>query len=589
MAARIDPVKYNPGSGNGGVPRKSQYSAGLPTPESSRWEGIQATGDSRQHNGHQYNSNTINNYAPAIPYSNAPVKSPDDPIRIDLMRACREGQGPRRLGFLLSRGANLEHRDQQQETPLHHAASSGSVPTLSYLVDAGADVHAYGERTGTPLHHAASSGSTEAVQFLLDAGAEADSTDEWIGTPLHNAAFGGSADVVRCLLEAGADIHSFGRWVGTPLSIAAARSYLAVVEVLIEFMVDVDQHCEHFGSAAHMACASGNVEILRLLHQEGADLGGNPEGRGTKTCHAIYGDILESESRSLPRSLGSCPLQGKAVFHSFPGILAIYHGNVEAARFCLDLFGLRPHEAFSTTWFTLDNWRRPSHWTQLSINLAVAALDIDMLRLLLDSRVDPKKNFIKPPMSYIGSSKTLKASTNGANASACISLLLQHGAHNSCLDIDKWGGRTLLMKILHDSDDSVMCDVAKAILDHGGVVNAADHRGQTPLMIAAGTDRKSRVRCVELLCEYGANVDAEDQDGRTALRYAEKWGGSQDYLEVRRVLERFSKNGHDRSSSEDIARSSASQDVRHFLHVPKGGRFLPTPRPEHEHSFRPGI
>jgi ankyrin repeat protein len=62
-------------------------------------------------------------------------------------------------------------------------------------------------------------------------------------------------------------------------------------------------------------------------------------------------------------------------------------------------------------------------------------------------------------------------------------------------------------------------------------------------MIAAGTDNKSRVQCVQLLCDSGAAVGLKDENGRTALRYAEKWGGFEGYEDVRRILLSFSQNG----------------------------------------------
>lgn len=94
------------------------------------------------------------------------------------MRACHQGQGPQRLNFLLGKGVDIDHRDEKQRTPLHHAASSGSLATVEYLVDNGADIHACAERVGTPLHAAALSGSKEIVERLIKAGCKIDASDE---------------------------------------------------------------------------------------------------------------------------------------------------------------------------------------------------------------------------------------------------------------------------------------------------------------------------------------------------------------------------------------------------------------------------
>lgn len=167
------------------------------------WKEIHATGNAQQYIGHAYN-NTTHNYAGPAPPINVAVKPPENPIHGDFVRACGQGQGPQRLNFLLVRGADIGYRDEQQKTPLHHAASNGSLSTLSYLVGIGADIYAGAPRIGTPLHSAALSGLADAVKYLVDAGADANEEDEIIGTPLHSAAFGGSADTVRCLLDSGA-------------------------------------------------------------------------------------------------------------------------------------------------------------------------------------------------------------------------------------------------------------------------------------------------------------------------------------------------------------------------------------------------
>ncbi|KAM0715567.1 hypothetical protein Q7P37_009065 [Cladosporium fusiforme] len=501
------------------------------TSEGSRMENIRASGASRQHNGNHYN-NTINNFAAAKPYNSVPVKPAEDAVHSDFMRACLDGQESPRLDFLFRNGANIEHRDHQRSTPLHHAASSGKLATLKYVIEAGADVHAYGERIGTPLHHAASSTSVDAVaavQFLLDVGANIQATDEWIGTPLHHAAFSGSAGTVRCLIAGGADFHAFGEWVGTPLSIAAARGHLAVVAVLLEHKVNVNQDCGYFGSATHMACAGGNMEILQMLQQQGANFSWS-----RKTCYAIYRDILDSTYQTLPSSLGSRDPARETVFDSIPGVLAIDQGNLAAVQFCLGLgISQRLHETYDTSWYTKVTWRHPSCIEEDSINLAVGALDIDMLRLLLEREF--KLDVGCYTMSYLGSCHTRRAPLPGTNASHCISLLLQNGAHNSCLSTKT--ATTLLMEVLLNGNESARYEVVKAVLERGAPVNAVNDQGQTALMIAAGTNHQSRLDCMKLLCKHGAAVDMKDKNERTALRYAMKWGGDHNRKEVQEVLE----------------------------------------------------
>jgi hypothetical protein len=323
---------------------------------------------------------------------------------------------------------------------------------------------------------------------------------------------------------------------------------------LLEYKVDVIQDCEYFGSAAHMACAAGSTAILQLFQEKGAFV--NCFVISRTTCYAFYHEILESEQRSLSRSLTFHAQQGAKVIGGSPVILAIYHGSLEAAAFCVGL-GLEVdlYSWYRQSWYTKDSWRRPSARQQSSMRLAIANLDVGMLQLLLNAGVkpDPNTGVSNPPMFDLGVNKTCKGALDGSNASACISLLIRHGVRNSCLGSDrtqlKPGGETLLMSIMRRDQDDVSYQIAKAVLEHGASVNASNFNGETALMIAAGTDQKSRVRCVELLCDFGASVNVEDRNGRTALRYAEKWGGSEDYVEVKRILQYASEKELDRCLS----------------------------------------
>ncbi|PSN47462.1 hypothetical protein C0J52_01967 [Blattella germanica] len=140
-------------------------------------------------------------------------------------------------------------------TPLHQAAKGGN-PNCVYLllranakvnvqdekevvallVEANADVNVYSEVTGmTPMHFAASLGSMSAMKCLLDAGAvPVEMKENGISTVLHEAAKIGSLPMVELLLENGAEklVNSKDKNGYTPLHKAAyagARDCLAIL------------------------------------------------------------------------------------------------------------------------------------------------------------------------------------------------------------------------------------------------------------------------------------------------------------------------------------------------------------------------
>ena len=78
---------------------------------------------------------------------------------------------------LLERGANVNARDNSQETPLHHAASRGNTEVAALLIEKGADVNARDMNHKTPLHWAASQGNTEVAALLIEKGADINGSD----------------------------------------------------------------------------------------------------------------------------------------------------------------------------------------------------------------------------------------------------------------------------------------------------------------------------------------------------------------------------------------------------------------------------
>ena len=74
--------------------------------------------------------------------------------------------------LLLDAGADIEIRDEYDNTPLIEACYSDNAPLVKLLVSRGADVHARKYRQETPLTVAAQSASAETARCLLAHGAD---------------------------------------------------------------------------------------------------------------------------------------------------------------------------------------------------------------------------------------------------------------------------------------------------------------------------------------------------------------------------------------------------------------------------------
>lgn len=149
-------------------------------------------------------------------------------------KAARSGDVDR-IEQLLEQGAELEERDETQETPLISAALAGQSSVVSILIAKGADVHARNDRGLTSLHGAAYGGHSEVVRLLIEHGAVVnDAENPFKITPLHSAAEENRIEVVQALIEAKANVESTEVNGYTPLSRAGLREHWDVVGVLLK-------------------------------------------------------------------------------------------------------------------------------------------------------------------------------------------------------------------------------------------------------------------------------------------------------------------------------------------------------------------
>lgn len=128
--------------------------------------------------------------------------------------------------LLLARGAEIDARNNHGYTPLHNADLS----TAKVLLAHGAGVDVRAEYGWTPLHYAAKwsaqvAGKEARMELLLGSGAQVNAQDDDGKTALHYAATEGSRAAVEVLLATGAEIEVPDTRGKTPVEAAADRVY----------------------------------------------------------------------------------------------------------------------------------------------------------------------------------------------------------------------------------------------------------------------------------------------------------------------------------------------------------------------------
>ncbi|MGJ7553417.1 ankyrin repeat domain-containing protein [Variovorax sp. RB3P1] len=135
---------------------------------------------------------------------------------------------------------------------------NGKLDEAKRLVGLGIDIL---DLLDLALCSAINNNDTAMADYMLELGANIHHENDYC---LRSAAEEGNLKMTELLLENGANINA-KEDMFTPLMLAASKGHLDVVKRLLLHKVDLD-------FALPVAAAYGNIEILKLLHESGADI-----------------------------------------------------------------------------------------------------------------------------------------------------------------------------------------------------------------------------------------------------------------------------------------------------------------------------
>uniref|UniRef100_A0A182STW8 ANK_REP_REGION domain-containing protein n=1 Tax=Anopheles maculatus TaxID=74869 RepID=A0A182STW8_9DIPT len=199
--------------------------------------------------------------------------------------------------LLITRGANIEHKDKKGFTPLILAATAGHEKVVDTLLRNGAEIEAQSERTkDTPLSLACSGGRYEVVELLLSMNANREHRNVSDYTPLSLAASGGYVNIIKLLLQHGAEINSrTGSKLGiSPLMLAAMNGHVAAVKLLLDMGSDINAQIEtNRNTALTLACFQGRHEVVSLLLDRKANVEHRAKTGLTPLMEAASGGYID--------------------------------------------------------------------------------------------------------------------------------------------------------------------------------------------------------------------------------------------------------------------------------------------------------
>jgi ankyrin repeat protein len=410
--------------------------------------------------------------------------------------------------LLITAGADVKLPNRYGLTPLALATANGNAAMMGLLIEAGADPNSADPAGETMLMTASKIGVIDAVRLLLDRGAVVDGRDEaFQQTALMFAIRENRNDVVSLLVSKGAQVNiktrvgatpnwvlpnsvpGFGHGVGIVRGGLPARGSRAPIPGGL--------------SPLQYAARDGRLEAAKILLDNGADI-------------------------NLVEANGITPL-----------ITAIVNNRVEMARLLID----RGADIKAADWYG-----RTPLWAAVetrNMDLDNATFEnsierapfLDLIKVLLDNGADPNVRMKEVPpvrraflrvtgdLSWVdmtGQTPFLRAALAGDVT--VMRLLLQYKADPH---IPTFAGTTPLMiaaginwvfSQTYDEGEDARLEAVKLCHELGMDVNAVNSMGLTALMGAAnnGSDE-----IIKFLVEKGATLDPKDNEGRSALTWAE--------------------------------------------------------------------
>ncbi|PFX12763.1 serine/threonine-protein phosphatase 6 regulatory ankyrin repeat subunit B-like [Stylophora pistillata] len=356
-----------------------------------------------------------------------------------------------RLENLLSRGHDVNSKDDNCVTPLRIAVLYRQSETVRYLLEKGADPFVKGNYKRNLLHLASYGGQVAIIDEMIKQGLDINSKDGNGDTPLILAAAFGGKKAVKYLLQRGADPTIKGYYGRNALH---AGNDVAIIEILLSSGVHIDTKDADGNTPLIMAAANANGDAVNYLLTKGADQ--DVKGRlGRNTLHAAAqgGDVVIVETM-LSHGLH---INSKDSLGDTPLIIASACGKLEAV--CLLLVkGAKPL-------ITGQFGRNPLHAAAQCGHAAI----IEKLLFHGAGMINSKDNDGNSPLRI--------ATTSGKREA--VQFLLDAGADLSVNMKNRFD-----TSLLHAAAKGGDVEIIKTMLSRGLDANSKDSDGRTPLMIA---------------------------------------------------------------------------------------------------------
>ncbi len=382
-----------------------------------------------------------------------------------LHRAAHEGDAAT-VGRLLEAGGDVDVATRHGVTPLALASARGHVSAVETLLNAGADPNRASPHGETLLMVAARTGVVDSVTALLRHGADGvvDAREGWRGqTALMWAAAEGHATVVAPLASAGADVDARSDAGFTPLAFAVRAGHGDTVAALVEAGADVDLPLPDGTSPLHLAVINAHYDVALQLLEHGADPAAAEPG--WTPLHQLVWTRRPNRHYNNPAAFPT----GTVTDLELARALVAHGADVDARQTAEPGDGYR-------------NMLNRSGATPFL--LAAKAVDLEMMRLLLELDADPllaneDGTTALLVAAGVGIWSSSESPGSAEEALEAVKLMVELG--DSVTTVDDNGDAALHGAVMRGSPELVLY-----LLEHGAALDPVNQRGWTPLTIAQG-------------------------------------------------------------------------------------------------------
>lgn len=453
----------------------------------------------------------------AFPLSFVGSRIPPTELKKKLFRSVEAGNASN-VEQLIAQVAEVDARDERNDTPLIIACRHGQSEVAKLLLSRRAEVEAMNLSSSTALSCASQAGHEQVVRLLLAAGADVNHKDADGFTPLALAARQGHMKIAEALLEEGANVKARTNNGDTPLSLAAAGGHSEMAKLLLEWGSDAKTEDLDSATALVKAARCGHLDIVKILLARAAGVkmaGGGPSERQLMLA-VLRGDPQRmNEILSQPvnvdaqtESKDTALMFASSLGHSDAAKALISKGatvNLRGANEATALLRAAENGHTDVVKILLDasayaNAQDVNGDTALILAARRGRMDAVKTLCSKEAMVDARNNDGDTPL--------IVAARNGH--ADVVRFLVSVGA---AVDAKSKDGDTSLIV----ASASGYSDIVKFLVSKEADTNAKNNRQKTALIKAIQNGHKP---VVKILLSAGADAAAQDWEGKNALTLA---------------------------------------------------------------------